>query len=354
MTLRRLYERCLVRPGDLPASHDSLEVIGTFNPGVAMLEDGQVVLLVRVAEWPKERRDGQTALPRWDPSGRIDIDWLDNEELTLLDPRAVEVRATGLRRLTFVSHLRVVRSRDGRSIDNVDDAVMVPETVYEEYGVEDPRITAIGDTFYFTYVAVSRHGAATALASTRDFQTFYRHGIIFPPENKDVLLFPAKVLGDYGALHRPNPNTYFSSPEMWIARSPDLIHWGHNEQFLGGGAGWQLGRIGGGTPPMVFADGWLEIYHGNDKHPIRPGVGRYSAGAVLMDLADPRRILAHTDGPIMIPEADFEREGFVNEVVFPTGVLDFGDTLLVYYGAADTYCGVVEFAREDLLKALGR
>ncbi len=353
MILKRLFEKCLLRPADLTPSHDSMEILSTFNPGIAVL-DGEVIILARVAERPKEKRPGFTALPRWDPKEGIVIDWALDDTLHVIDPRVVEVKASGTKRLTFVSYLKVVRSQDGRSIDAVDGAVMVPETPYEEYGVEDPRITRIGDTFYFTYVAVSRHGAATALASTRDFRTFYRHGIIFPPENKDVLLFPARLQGDYVALHRPNPNTYFSTPEMWISRSPDLIHWGHHQQFLGGGAGWQIGRIGGGTPPVLFADGWLEIYHGNNKDPKRPGVGIYSAGAILMDLNEPRKIIAHTPGPIMVPEADFEKEGFLAEIVFPTGIVDLGETMLVYYGAADTYTGVVEYSKDDLRNSLQR
>ena len=85
---------------------------------------------------------------------------------------------------------------------------------FEEYGVEDPRITLIGDTYYITYVAVSRHGVSTALASTRDFKSFSRHGIIFCPENKDVMLFPEMIEGSYYALHRPNGATAFTKPEM--------------------------------------------------------------------------------------------------------------------------------------------
>jgi beta-1,2-mannobiose phosphorylase / 1,2-beta-oligomannan phosphorylase len=351
MILPRLYEKCLLRPEDLRPSGDAMEILSAFNPGVAVV-DGQVVLLVRVAERPKQKRPGYTALPRWLGQEGVVVDWVVNEDLNLVDPRVVEIRATGAKRLTFVSYLRVVRSKDGRTIDTVDDAVMVPETSYEEYGVEDPRITPVGDTFYFTYVAVSRHGAATALGSTRDFRTFTRHGIIFPPENKDALLFPARIDGDYMALHRPNPNTLFSPPEMWTARSPDLVHWGHHERFLGGESSWQLGRVGGGPPPIVFDGDWLEIYHGSNKDPDRPGVGIYSAGAILMDRANPRKILAHTEGPIMIPQADYETEGFLAEIVFPTGIVDRGETILLYYGAADTYVGVVEFSKNDLRKAM--
>jgi len=349
--IRRHFDTCLLRPGDLQPSHDSLEVVGTFNPGAIAL-DGEVILLVRVAERPRERRDGFTGLPRFDPDAGLTIDWVSNDEVEPVDPRVVQQKRDGLIRLNFISHLRVVRSRDGRSIDSVDGPRFEPRTIYEEFGVEDARITRIGDTCYFTYVAVSRHGAATALASTRDFASFHRHGVIFHPENKDVVLFGEQIDGAYVALHRPNAATPFCVPEMWLARSPDLLHWGGHEYFLGGGSGWETGRIGAGAPPVRTEKGWLEIYHGN-RQPTAPGeVGVYSAGALLLDLEDPRRILRHSEGAIITPQADFEREGFVANVVFPTGVVERDDVLQVFYGAADAFTGVVEFSRDELLAAL--
>jgi len=347
MMIRRLFQKCLLHPSDLRASHEDLEVIGVFNPGVIAVEDG-VVLLVRVAERPRERRAGFMGLPRWDPESGLTIDWVPEEEVEPIDPRVIRLKRNGLIRLTSISHLRIVWSRDGRSIDSVTDLRFKPETAYEEYGVEDPRITRIGDRFYFTYVAVSRHGAATALASTTDFQTFQRHGIIFCPENKDVVLFPEKIGGEYVALHRPSGAVAFTMPEMWLARSPDLIHWGSHEHFLGGVSSWEVSRIGAGPPPIRTPEGWLVIYHGS-REPAHGAVGVYSAGALLLDSQDPRRILRRAREPILVPQSDFERHGFIPDVVFPTGVVESGETLLVYYGAADTVTAVVEFSQKDLL-----
>jgi beta-1,2-mannobiose phosphorylase / 1,2-beta-oligomannan phosphorylase len=349
--LERLFTACLVRPADLSPTNESLEVVGAFNPGAADL-DGEVVVFVRVAEAVRERRQGHTGLPRWDPDTGFVIDWLPNDAITVIDPRIVMVNATGLVRLTFISHLRVVRSSDGRTVHSVTGLRFDPGTQEEEYGVEDPRITRIGDTYYISYVAVSRHGAATALASTRDFETFDRHGIIFPCENKDVVLFPERIKGEYAAFHRPNPATHFSQPEMWLAWSPDLMHWGRHEPFHGGSGDWETGRIGAGVPPFRSPDGWVEIYHGNDKAPGDTGVGRYSAGALLLDPENPQHILGRTQEPIMVPEADFEREGFVADVIFPTALVERGDSLLLYYGAADACTGVVEFSRSSLLDAV--
>jgi len=340
-----------LKPSDFKPSQPDLEVIGAFNPGAIAFGD-QVLLLIRIAEQAAERRLGKTALPRWDTKvRRVVFDWEGNDELKPVDIRVVQRKRDGLVRLTFTSHLRVVRSQDGRNIESLDGARFEPEAEYEEFGVEDPRITRIGDIFYITYVAVSRHGAATALASTRDFRSFTRHGIIFCAENKDCVLFPEKIGGHYFAFHRPNGATPFTRPEMWLASSPDLVHWGGHEYFLGGTKMWDVGRVGAGTPPLRTSQGWLEIYHGNSRREADAGIGIYSSGALLLDLDRPQKIL-HAAGQMFVPETEYEREGFVPNVVFPTGIIQQGDNVLVYYGAADTYCAVVEFSLSEILASL--
>jgi len=351
--ITRLSSKCLLRPADFKPSQDDLEVIGSFNPGAIQTDDG-VVLLVRIAEQARERRMGHTALPRWNVrKRRIELDWVEDTTIAPVDVRVVRSRKNGLIRLTFTSHLRVVHSKDGRNIDSIEGAWFGPETEYEEFGVEDPRITKIAETYYITYVAVSCHGVATALASTKDFKTFRRHGIIFPPENKDVLLFPERIGEYYYALHRPNAASPFTKPEMWLATSPDLAHWGNHEQFLGGGELWDVGRIGGGTPPFRTSRGWIEIYHGNSRKEEDAGIGTYSAGALLLDLENPRHIIGRS-GQIFVPETEYEIEGFVPNVVFPTGVVQQDDRLLVYYGAADTFSGLVEFSLKELLNGIAK
>lgn len=351
MTLSRLSTKLLLRPEDVHASRADFEVVGAFNPGAVRAGD-EVVLLVRVAERPRAKRPGLTGLPRWDAVEGLTVDWVPDAELDVVDPRVVRRKADGLVRLTFTSHLRVVRCGDGRAVREVTDSAFRPHGELEEFGVEDPRITALNGRFYFTYVAVSRHGPATALASTNDFRTFTRHGVIFCPENKDVVLFPEQVGGSFVAIHRPVCGTPFTRPEMWVARSPDLLHWGaHAPLALSGGA-WQSGRVGAGPPPVRVADGWLAMYHGN-RHPTRAGeVGSYYGGALLLDATDPARVLKRTAEPFMVPEAEFERAGFVPNVVFPTGVVQDGETLLVYYGAADAVTAVAEFELRELMDAM--
>jgi len=351
MTVTRISTRRLLRPEDVPPSRDDFEVVGVFNPG-AVRAGEEVVLLVRVAERPRERRKGFTGLPRWDPELGSTIDWVPDAELEVVDPRVVRRRADGLVRLTFTSHLRVIRCGDGRAVREITDVTFGPQTEVEEYGVEDPRITPLGGRFYFTYVAVSRHGPASALASTADFRTFDRHGVVFCPENKDVVLFPEQVGGAFMSLHRPVCGTPFTRPEMWVARSPDLIHWGAHAPLTVSGGEWQSGRVGAGAPPIRVTDGWLEIYHGN-RLPSRPGdVGAYYGGAILLDRDNPVKVVRHSPGPFFVPEADFEVAGFVPNVVFPTGAVRDGGSILVYYGAADAFTAVAEFSERELLDAM--
>ncbi|HOJ72714.1 MAG TPA: glycoside hydrolase family 130 protein [Phycisphaerae bacterium] len=352
MTLH--WERqVLLRPEDVPPSRSDWEVIGVFNPGVAVV-DGQVMLLVRVAERPRERRAGYVALPRWDAAQGFLVDWVSESDVEAIDSRIVRIRSTGLVRLTFVSHLRLARHTPSATVAWVGDVRLEPSAEWEEFGVEDPRITRIGDRYWITYVAVSRHGAATALASTVDFRGFERHGIIFPPENKDVVLFPEQIGGHYVALHRPTTATPFSRPAMWLARSNDLLHWGRHEPLFAGESDWEDERVGAGPPPIRVVDGWLEIYHGN-RRPARPGeVGCYQAAAMLLDADNPTRIRGRSVAPILAPSEPYEQSGFVPHVVFPTGVTLHDDTLAVYYGAGDTYTAVAKTSLRALIDQLQR
>lgn len=350
MTLRLRAER-LLGPEDLRPLNEHFKVLGVFNPGAIRVGD-EVVLLVRVAETPSDDRPGFVGLPRYGESGDTFVDWTPADELDCSDPRVVRRKSNGVVRLTSISHLRVLRRLARGDPDWTAGPVFLPESSIEEYGVEDPRITEIDGRYWITYVVVSRHGAATALASTLDFITFERHGVIFAPENKDVVLFPRKIEGKYVALHRPTAKTNFCRPEIWLSRSPDLLHWGEHQPLLSGLADWEAERIGAGPPPIELPSGWLVIYHGCGGSDQVGGVGEYCAGAVVLDLLDPAQILHRGDKPIFRPVADFEREGVVPNVVFPTALVESEATLKVFYGAADTAVGVMELPMRSLLGSL--
>lgn len=346
MAVFRAAENPIIAPRDVPPSLDGFEVVGVFNAGVARYRD-EVVLLLRVAERPVQadpdvvltafldRAQGRIVTA---PFARSDP---DND---FSDPRLI-ARANRTY-LTSISHLRLARSRNGvHFIIDEHPAIAATET-YERFGIEDPRITQIGETYYVTYVAVSPLGVTTALASTKDFAFFQRHGVIFAPENKDVALFPEAIDGRYYALHRPH-SPLFGRNDMWIAESPDLTCWGRHRHLMGLRNGfWDETRIGAGAPPLRIDDGWLEVYHGADR------ANRYCLGAVLLDAQEPWKVLARSTKPIFEPLTLYERTGFFGGVVFTCGLLFERDTLSIYYGAADTTIGCAELSLDDVLTSL--
>ncbi len=348
--IRRLFTRLLIRPEDVSPACDGFEVIGAFNPGAVRTDQG-IMLLVRVAERPQTPPPGFVDLPRWS-EGKLVVDRFQESAVQQIDPRVVKIRETGMARLTFVSHLRTAFSRDGETVDTISGPIVFPEHSREEYGIEDPRITRLDGQFQVTCVCVSRHGAATALLTTTDFRQFERRGIIFCPENKDVVLFPERIADDYVALHRPNGATPFTRPEMWIARSRDLLHWGGHAPLNLPALDWETGRVGGGAPPVRVPEGWLEVYHANCR-PARAGeIGTYFGAAVLLDADDPVVVRARSHEAILAPCEEFELRGFAGGVIFPTGVIEADDILLVYYGAADTCTAVTAVSRTELVASL--
>lgn len=354
----RQFTQRLLSPADLDASRDDLEIIGLFNPGAARLPDGRVVMMVRVAESPVDQREGFHALPTWTPEGELKIEYLPNDQDILVDPRKVIRSSDQLMRLKFVSHLRTfVLDQAGTTIEGELEPLHC-RGVYETFGVEDPRITLIDGVYYITYVSVGEHGGATSLATTTDFKTYERHGVIFCPENKDVMLLPEKVDGKFVALHRPNTHQRFCKPQMWIATSDDARSWGEHRFLWSGQFAWDSDRIGAGAPPIRVAatadtpGGFLEMYHGSRMATKKGQVGAYMAGLLLLDPDDPAKVLRHTPEPIMQAQEDWEMQGFVPNVVFPTGVVEDDQRWLVYYGAADTHVGVTAFLLDDLRGAL--
>lgn len=359
--IERLNNKLLLRPEDFSPTAEDFKIIGVFNPGAARFKD-EVVLLVRVAEAPTEKRKGHLCSPRstWRDGGiTYEVDCLKLRDGDGEDHRK-RLLADGEFRLAFISHMEMVRlSADGYAVNRIerhDD--LFGRTPLEEYGVEDPRITEIGDSYYITYVGVSSGmGIATHLMSTRDFESFERHGIIFPCENKDVVLFPEKIGGNYWAFHRPVGHMDISKLAIVSANSPDLLRWGDHRLVLSSSddPGWYSARIGAGPPPIKTKEGWLTIFHGVRLQFPGDPIGEYTAGAMLTDLEDPGRIIKLSRDPFLKAEADYELAGYVNNLVFPTGIvtdLEDEDTMHVYYGCADSCVAVATFSIREILESL--
>ncbi|MDK3157384.1 glycoside hydrolase family 130 protein [Kamptonema cortianum] len=334
----------LITPDHLRPFNAGYEIIGTFNAGAALLGE-ETILLVRVAERPLDTDEGWIACPYANDHGEIQIRHVrvDDPEFDTRDPRFVRHRQTGIVYLTSISHLRLMRSADGVHFTGGETAWLKPETGCESFGVEDARITLLNGVYHVNYSAVSEHGIATGLLSTTDFRTITRQGIIFPPSNRDVAIFPQQINGLYACYHRPMPGE-FGHYSIWSATSPNLIHWGNHQLVLRGSSdGWDAGRVGGGAPPVWTEKGWLSIYHAADRQ------HRYCLGAFLSAHDDPARVIARTREPIFIPETDYETNGFFPNVVFTCGVTVVSGMVRLYYGASDDSIALAEAPLEALM-----
>jgi predicted GH43/DUF377 family glycosyl hydrolase len=229
-----------------------------------------------------------------------------------------------------------------------------PDRFPEElWGIEDPRITFLEDLgeFAIAYTAFSRSGPGVALALTRDFRRFERYGLIMQPDDKDAALFPRRIDGSFALLHRP---MHDSGAHVWISFSPDLKNWGGHKLVLPArkGGWWDANKVGLSPPLVETKEGWLMLYHG-----VRQTASGclYRLGLALLQLDKPENCIARGDAWIFGPEAPYERHGDVANVAFPCGttVAADGDTLNVYYGAADTSIGLATGSIRQMLHWLG-
>ncbi len=303
-----LFERHPQNP-ILTAAQWPYAVNTVFNPGAARLPDGTTLLLCRV-----EDRRG-------------------------------------------LSHLCAARSAngvDGWAIDAAPTLLPAVDHPEEAWGLEDPRITYISELerYVIAYTAYSRAGPGVSLATPKDFVRFERYGSIMMPEDKDAALFPCRIQGYWALVHRP------MSPlgaHMWMSYSPDLRHWGNHRLILAArrGAWWDANKIGLSPPPIETPEGWLMIYHG-----VRQTAAGcvYRLGLALFDREAPERCLLRGDSWVFAPEALYEREGDVGNVVFPCGftVGPDNDTINLYYGAGDTCIGLATASVRALVGWLKR
>lgn len=295
--------------------------------------------------------------------------WYENGTVHLLYRASAEYR-------DYVIHLGLATSPDGLHFTRASDRpVFSPAAEGFDAGcVEDPRIVKFGETFYITYAArpfppysyrkeehqfppdappaLVENWTRTGLAASKDLRRFTRLGPITGDDvdNRDVVIFPEKVRGRYVRFERPlqwvGPRYGCDKPSIWLAYSDDLLHWSDFRLFAQSETEWEASKVGASTPPIRTDDGWLMIYHGVDANSV------YRVGAMLLDLQDPTRIIARLPHPIFEPEATYEREGHVPNVVFPAGNVVIGEELYVYYGGGDSVCAVATISLRRLVAHL--
>lgn len=255
-----------------------------------------------------------------------------------------------------ISRLGYATTVDGETlVERTTEPVLSPTATWEEFGCEDPRITSFEGNFYIFYTAYSHQGPRIAAVSTSDFKNYTRYGIVGPDHNdKDCALFPERIGGQMAAAHRiepnielaffdrvkkldktpqhPNSKKYLKRIEANVIMKPERK--------------WEAQKIGIGPPPIRTNSGWLIIYHGVDSNIV------YRAGAALLDLENPTRLIARTPDPILEPEEEYEKVGVVPNVVFPEGAVVVGDQVRVYYGGADRVCCLATVPMKILMESL--
>lgn len=274
-------------------------------------------------------------------------------------------------------------------VERYDTPLMIPYSDDGSKGIEDPRIVKIDQLYYITYTAYNGINALGAFVTSTDLKTFDRGGILVPKItfdefkrlaecnnqvnakyfrhvrhfeasesvylwNKDVVFFPRKINGKLAFLHRIRPGIQL----VMVAHLSELTkeYWDHYFLHLNKhivmdpiGVNHESGYIGAGAPPIETELGWLLIYHG--VYDTSEGY-IYSAAAALLDLDNPNKVIARLVNPLFVPEFDYELNGVVNNVVFPTGTALFNDTLYIYYGAADKCIACASVSLTELLNEL--
>jgi len=359
-----MTDRLIFTPADVDLSRSPLRrgivdptyVLGAFNPGLTRLANGNLLLMVRVAEALAEPVvDDHVRAIRWTGTGYV-LDAFSLDAVDMSDPRQFEMRGRAQRILGLTSLswlLPVELDAAGETIVAVHyDAAIEPAASYQQYGVEDARISRIDDIWYMTTCSVGAERHGTTLHISRDGLHYDLAGLVLDHQNKDMILFEGRVAGMFLAMTRPLGECYFAyppdseflgGPSINFAASPDALHW---RPLAAPGIGARKGavgavKVGGGSPPILTPDGWLTIWHGVEP---RDRVGIYRSFWALMDADDPTRFLRIEDEMPLIEAnpaltAPIAQQMYLpTPVVFTTGMVDMGDDYLLASGEADLAC----------------
>jgi beta-1,4-mannooligosaccharide/beta-1,4-mannosyl-N-acetylglucosamine phosphorylase len=234
----------------------------------------------------------------------------------------------------------------------------IKEAIYHCY---DPRITFLEGKYYIMFAMDMDSGCHLGLAQTENFQSFEFLGIISTDDNRNGVLFPEKINGKYMRLDRPNQIQLEGGPvsgnAICLSESEDLLQWKYAGTVISGRFHYWDERIGAGPPPIKTESGWLQIYHGIAEHFGSNSI--YQAGAMLLDLNDPLKVIARGKYNILEPRELYELTGQVPNVVFPSGAIveevdEYGfvkktSRVNIYYGAADTCVGLAFTTIDELI-----
>ncbi len=299
----------------------------------------------------KRHPEGPIIQPKDFPYGATDV--VFNPGQTMYNGKVILLVSVMIRNKPY-AHTFVAESSDGINFEFHPEPVFFrdPDKVFGEYDNHpiDCRVTQIGSEYYVVRPGNSPMGCVGLLYKTTDFVEFEPVDIIALPDNRVPCIFPEKINGYYYRLDRPySMGAADERGHIWIARSPDLIHWGHHRFMLKGYTHWNWEKIGP-TVPIKTERGWLEIIHGVSSS---CSITSYSLGAILLDLEDPSRIIGRTESYLLTAEEDYEFRGRCPGCVFATGAIADLNTrrLRIYYGIADTSIGLAQGDLDEVIDA---
>jgi len=342
-------------------------VLGAFNPGFTRLPNGNLLMMVRVAEALKEPEfDGMIHSIRWSKEG-YKLDGYPLDEVVMDDPRKFTIKSdlpAPVLALTSISWLLPVElAADGLSVIKIHyDKIIAPHRSSEEYGIEDARISLIDGRYFMTTCTVSAERHATSLYSSKDGLNYQFEGIILDHQNKDMLLFEGKVGDKYFALTRPLGSLYFQTakdseflpgPTINLASSPDLLHWKPSDDPLIRPKKGKLNinRIGGGTPPVLTDQGWLILFHAVEAS---DNIGIYRTYWAILKKDDPSNVIWNEEEfPLLEAKPnlteDLADSIYLNDVIFTTGIVDAGNHFIVASGELDLACRITYIPKEKFI-----
>jgi predicted GH43/DUF377 family glycosyl hydrolase len=346
------------------AGHLGVEtfVLGAFNPGLTRLPNGNLLMMVRIAEALRNPiQDDNVHAIRWD-DGKYVIDAWSLDQTDTADPRKFLIRGGRWRvmALTSLSWLLPVElTPDGLRILAIHyDRAIAPERPYQCYGVEDARISRLDGEWLMTTCSVSPERHSTTLYRSDNGLDWRLEGIVLDHQNKDMLIFEGKIDDRYWAQTRPLGDLYFAYPpgSQWragpsinLATSPDALHWRPHEKpgIRPHASTIATARMGGGTPPILTPNGWLCLWHGVEPKEI---VGIYRTYWSILDPNDPSRCIHTSHEPLLEAAAELTRPiedlMYVRDVVFTTGIADGGDHYVVASGEADLACRITHIPKD--------
>ena len=373
--LKYISDKIIIQPNDIDLSFSPIRkeidvdtyVLGAFNPGMSKLPNGNIIIMVRIAEALKTPiQNDKIHSIRWDTEIGYTIDSYNIDDVETSDPRSyvlkkyVPMEVCALTSLSWI--LPVELSANGLEVIKIHyEKIISPTKSYQEYGIEDARLSLIEGKYYMTTCSVSSERLCTTLYTSKNGLDYTLEGIILDHQNKDMIFFEGLINNKFYALTRPLGDTYFATvpnskfspgPSINLAESPDSLHWKPlDEPFIRSGNNKNTSlKLGGGTQPILTPKGWLVLFHGVEKN---GEIGIYRTYLALLDKVKPWEII-HLDleNPILTSNPSLTNKLsnsiYVKDVVFTTGIVEYEGNYILASGELDLCTRITHISKSML------